>query len=218
MRLIAFSAMMLLDGQQEEHLTCKKNWVVGCWCGYLSGARCRFAYGPADPIAAHCLLLQEIQIGFGFTFLMPAHPGSPRQNPEGRKMVVVVVQWGQPNFGYGFGFGSETAYQWFLTRFRQCGLGQVLVMAICVNWFRYVTVAAIQQTYSPCAGCVIWSLSCFQWSYTERRHWGEELIHRATTLQAHTHTHTTVLRLCGICPGKPGWAGTRRNIHPLLSS
>ena len=25
-----------------------------------------------------------------------------------------------------------------------------------------------------------------------------------------THTHTTVLRLCGICPGKPGWAGTRR--------
>jgi len=32
-----------------------------------------------------------------------------------------------------------------------------------------------------------------------------------------THT-TTVLRLCGICLGKPGWAGTRRNIHPLLSS
>jgi len=34
----------------------------------------------------------------------------------------------------------------------------------------------------------------------------------------HTHTHTTILRLCGICPGKPGWAGTRRNIHPLHSS
>jgi len=32
---------------------------------------------------------------------------------------------------------------------------------------------------------------------------------------AHTHTHTTVLRLCGICPRQPGWAGTRRNIHPL---
>jgi len=30
-----------------------------------------------------------------------------------------------------------------------------------------------------------------------------------------THTHTTVLRLCGFCPGQPGWAGTRRNIHPL---
>jgi len=27
----------------------------------------------------------------------------------------------------------------------------------------------------------------------------------------HTHTHTTILWLCGICPGQPGWAGTRRN-------
>jgi len=33
-----------------------------------------------------------------------------------------------------------------------------------------------------------------------------------------THTHTTVLRLCGICPGQPGWAGTRRNIHPQLGN
>ena len=35
-----------------------KNWVVGCWCGYLSGARCRLAYSPADATATHCLLLQ----------------------------------------------------------------------------------------------------------------------------------------------------------------
>ena len=35
-----------------------KNWVVGCWRGYLSGARCRFAYGPADATATHYLLLQ----------------------------------------------------------------------------------------------------------------------------------------------------------------
>ena len=34
------------------------NWVVGCWRGYLSGARCRLAYGPADATATHCLLLQ----------------------------------------------------------------------------------------------------------------------------------------------------------------
>jgi len=37
-------------------------------------------------------LFQEIQIGFGFTFLVPAHPGSHGQNPESRKMVVVVVE------------------------------------------------------------------------------------------------------------------------------
>jgi len=29
--------------------------VVGCWRGYLSGARCRLAYGPADATATHCL-------------------------------------------------------------------------------------------------------------------------------------------------------------------
>ena len=34
-----------------------KNWVVGCWHVYLSGAMCRFAYGPADATATHCLLL-----------------------------------------------------------------------------------------------------------------------------------------------------------------
>ena len=35
-----------------------KNWVLGYWHGYLSGARCRLAYGPADATATHCLLLQ----------------------------------------------------------------------------------------------------------------------------------------------------------------
>jgi len=32
--------------------------VVGYWCGCLSGARCRLAFGPADATATHCLLLQ----------------------------------------------------------------------------------------------------------------------------------------------------------------
>ena len=35
-----------------------KNWVVEYWHGYLTGARCRLAYGPADATAAHCLMLQ----------------------------------------------------------------------------------------------------------------------------------------------------------------
>jgi len=35
-----------------------KNWMVGFWRGYLSMAKCRFAYGPADATATHCLLLQ----------------------------------------------------------------------------------------------------------------------------------------------------------------
>ena len=35
-----------------------KTGAVGCWCGYLSGARCWLAYGPADATTTHCLLLQ----------------------------------------------------------------------------------------------------------------------------------------------------------------
>ena len=54
MFLCAFSALMLLVGRQEGHPACKKNWVVGCWRGYLSEARCRLA----DAAATHCLLLQ----------------------------------------------------------------------------------------------------------------------------------------------------------------
>jgi len=46
----AFSALTLLVGRRE---------VLGCWRGYLSGARCRLAYVPADATANHCLLLQE---------------------------------------------------------------------------------------------------------------------------------------------------------------
>jgi len=57
----------------------------------MSGVRYRFACGPADASATHYLLLQEIQIDFGFTFLVPAHPGSPGQNPESRKTVVVAA-------------------------------------------------------------------------------------------------------------------------------
>ena len=53
----AFSALMLLVDWQEGHPACKNTRVVGCWRGYLSGASCRLAYGPADATAIHCLLL-----------------------------------------------------------------------------------------------------------------------------------------------------------------
>jgi len=45
-----------------------KNWVVGCWHGYLSGARCRLAYGPADATATHCVLLQENRLVLPFWY------------------------------------------------------------------------------------------------------------------------------------------------------
>jgi len=41
-----------------------KNRVVGCWHGYLSGARCRLAYGPADATATHCLASGKANLDF----------------------------------------------------------------------------------------------------------------------------------------------------------
>jgi len=54
---LVFSALTLLVGWHEGHPACKK---LSGWCrrGYLSGAKCRLAYGPADATATHCLLLQ----------------------------------------------------------------------------------------------------------------------------------------------------------------
>ena len=54
---LAFSALTLLVGRQEGHPACKK--LSGeVLRGYLSGARCKLAYGPADTTASRCLLLQ----------------------------------------------------------------------------------------------------------------------------------------------------------------
>jgi len=44
---------------------------------------------------------------------------------------------------------------------------------------------------------------------------GNHTTDHSSTNHEHRYTHTTISRLCGICPGQPGWAGTRRNIHPL---
>ena len=57
-----------------------KNWVVGCWHGYLSEATCR----------CHCHSLSRFsKIQTGFNFLVPAHPGSPGQGAV--KQVCVCV-------------------------------------------------------------------------------------------------------------------------------
>jgi len=40
-------------GGRKKGIHPVKNWVVGSWRGYLSGAMCRFAYGPPDAAATH---------------------------------------------------------------------------------------------------------------------------------------------------------------------
>jgi len=68
----AFSALTPLAGHQEEHPACR-NWVMRCWCGYLSGARyrllaCGSATAPENPWSFASFKPQT-----GFTFLLLAY-------------------------------------------------------------------------------------------------------------------------------------------------
>jgi len=77
-KVSAFSALTLLVGRQKEHPACK-NCVMRCWCGYLSGARCRlFAYGlgPADATASQN---PSFSPSPSFTVLVPAYPVCPKK-------------------------------------------------------------------------------------------------------------------------------------------
>ena len=84
---VVFSALTLLVGQQEGHRPVI-NSSVKCWHGYLSGARCRLAYGPAD---ATVTVSSFSKINIGFTFLIPAHPDSAGKTAVKYACVYVTV-------------------------------------------------------------------------------------------------------------------------------
>ena len=70
-KVTAFSALMLLVGQQEEHPVRKKLewWSAGAWHGYLSWARCKWlTYCPVDATSTPSSLLQKIQNGLSFWY------------------------------------------------------------------------------------------------------------------------------------------------------
>ena len=73
--LCAFSALTLLVGRQEGHLACKKTewWGAGMVICLERGADLHMAQLMPLPLTVSCF--SKIQVGF--TFLVPAHPGSP---------------------------------------------------------------------------------------------------------------------------------------------
>ena len=81
----AFSALTLLVGRQEGHPVCK-NWVVGAGVviGLEQGADLHMAQLMQLPLTVSCF--SKIQISF--TFLVPAHLGSPRQRAVKRVCVI----------------------------------------------------------------------------------------------------------------------------------
>jgi len=83
--ITAFSALTLFVGWQEEHSACKK--LSGGGAGVViclqRGADLHMAQQMPLPLTVSCF--SKIQIGF--TFLVPAHPGSPGQRAVKRTCV-----------------------------------------------------------------------------------------------------------------------------------
>ena len=81
--------MTLLVGRQEGHPACKKTerWGVGVVICLERGADLHIAKLMPLPLTVSCF--SKIQIGF--TFLVPAHPGSPGKRAVKWYVVCVVL-------------------------------------------------------------------------------------------------------------------------------
>ena len=84
-KLLAFSALTLLVGWQEGHPACKKTewWGAGMVISLEQGADLHMAQLMPLPLTVSCF--SKIQIGF--TFLVPAHLGSPGKRAVKRVCV-----------------------------------------------------------------------------------------------------------------------------------
>ena len=88
-RVIAFSALTLLVGRQEGHPACKKTewWGASVVICLELGADLHVAQMMSLPLTVSCF--SKIQIGF--TFLVPAHLGSPGKRAVKRVCVCNKV-------------------------------------------------------------------------------------------------------------------------------
>ena len=84
---------MLLVGRQEGHPACKKTewWGAGVVICLERGADLHIAQLIPLPLTVSCF--SKIQIDF--TFLVPAHPGSPGQRTVKRVCVCVLFMFTQ---------------------------------------------------------------------------------------------------------------------------
>jgi len=67
-----------------------KNWVVGCWRGICLELGADLHMAQLMPLQPTVSCFSKIQIGF--TFLVPAHPGSPGKRAIKRMCVCLIVK------------------------------------------------------------------------------------------------------------------------------
>ena len=89
--IYAFSALMVLVRRQEGHPACKKTewWGADVVVSLEQGADLHIAQLMPLPLTVSCC--SKIQTSF--TFLVPAHPGSPGKRAVKRVCVCVCVTY-----------------------------------------------------------------------------------------------------------------------------
>ena len=97
MYMFHLSALMLLVGWQEGQPACKKleRWGTGMVIWLEQDADLHMAQ--LMPLTPTVSCFSKIQIGF--TFLVPAHPGSPRKRAV-KRVCVCVLSYIDLNFGH----------------------------------------------------------------------------------------------------------------------
>jgi len=106
----AFSALTLLVGRQEGHPACKKTewWGADMVICLKRGADLHVAQLMPLPLTVSCV--SKIQIGF--TFLVPAHPGSPGKRPLNECVCVCVFMAASLSNSRVLATGSGVAMGW----------------------------------------------------------------------------------------------------------
>jgi len=90
---LAFSALTLLVGRQKGHTACKKlSGGVLAWLSVWSKVQTCLHTAQLMPLPLTVSCFSRIQIGF--TFLVPAHPGSSGQRAVKHKCVCVCACFG----------------------------------------------------------------------------------------------------------------------------
>jgi len=96
--MIAFSALTLLVGRQDIRPVKTEQWGAGVVICLERGADLHIAQRIPLSLTVSCF--RKIQIGF--TFLVPAHPGSPGQWAV--KRVCVCISFNDRHSGYCYTF------------------------------------------------------------------------------------------------------------------
>ena len=93
---VAFSALTLLVWRQEGHPACKKLewWSAGMVIWLQRGADLHMAQLMPLPLTVSCFS----KIHMGFSFLVPAHPGSPGQRAVKRVFVLFLFVYRLDSF------------------------------------------------------------------------------------------------------------------------